>query len=103
MQIERGCFERPAWHLVEAARARVIVESGDFERLELREFERGGRLSPCLAWCHKTIGPGYVRWEMEAAKKTDVFYFTRPNEAAAFYAMFAQAGASRSSELRLAA
>jgi hypothetical protein len=79
-----------------------VVEPAEFRRLEVREFERGDRLSPCLAWCHATIGQGHVRWEMDAAAAADVFYFTQPHEAEAFYLQFAPAEAE-SRQLQLAA
>jgi len=102
MRIERGCFERPSYRLFEAARCRVVVDPAHFRRLELREFERGDRLSPCLAWCHQTLGQGHVRWEMDTAGPADVFYFTQAHEAEAFYLRFAPTQAD-SSKLRLAA
>lgn len=102
MRIERGCFERPSNRLFEAARCRVVVGPADFRHLELREFERGDRLSPCLAWCHETIGKGHVRWEIDATGTTDVFYFTQPHEAEMFYHRFALTEAEPS-ELQLAA
>jgi len=102
MRIERGSFERPSHRLLEAARCRVLVEPTDFQRLELREFERGDRLSPCLAWCHAILGRGHVRWEMDGTGAADVFYFTQAHEAEAFYLRFAPTQAD-SSKLRLAA
>ena len=49
MRIERGCFERASHRRIPVARVRVVVDPADFERLELREFERADRLSPCIA------------------------------------------------------
>jgi hypothetical protein len=102
MRIERGCFERPSYRLFEAARCRVVVEPADFKRLELREFECGTHLSPCLAWCHETIGQSHVRWEMDATGAADVFYFTQLHEAEVFYHRFAPTQAQQN-ELQLAA
>ena len=103
MRIERGCFERASYRRFAAARVRVVVDPADFERLELREFERADRLSPCIAWCHAAIGAGSLGWEMEAAERADIFYFTEPADAAAFHARFAGSPAAVAGERLLAA
>ena len=102
MRIERSRFDRPSHGLFEVARCRVIVEPADFQRLQLREFECAAHLSPCLAWCHQSIGQGYVSWELDASGPADVFYFTQLSDGEAFYDQFgpAQAGLE---EQRLAA
>ena len=103
MRIERGCFERASYRRFAAARVRVVVEPADFERLELREFERADRLSPCIVWCHEHVGAGFLRWEMEANEEADIFYFTEPADAAAFHARFTGSLASAAAEQLLAA
>ena len=103
MRIERGCFERASHRRIPVARVRVVVDPADFERLQLREFERADRLSPCIAWCHENIGAGFLGWEMEATEQADIFYFTEPADAAAFHARFAGSLASAAAEQLLAA
>ena len=103
MRIERGCFERTSHRRIPLARVRVVVDPADFERLELREFERADRLSPCIAWCHAHAGAGSLGWEMEANERVDIFYFTEPADAAAFHARFAGSSASAAGKQHLAA
>ena len=103
MRIERGCFERASYRRIPVARVRVVVDPADFERLQLREFERADRLSPCIAWCHEHVGAGFLRWEMEANEQADIFYFTEPTDAAAFHARFAGSPADAAAERLLAA
>lgn len=103
MRIEHGCFERPSDQLFERAQARVFVEAADFQRLELREFECGGRLSPCLSWCHQNIGDGYLRWQMVPTPEADVFYFTRGEDAEKFFAEFSEKPSAGTPDLQMAA
>ena len=103
MRIEHGCFEGLSDQLMERAQARVFVEEVDFQRLELREFESGGRLSPCLSWCHEKIGGSYLRWQMIATPGADIFYFARPEDAEAFFAEFSEKSCAGSSDLPMAA
>jgi hypothetical protein len=103
MRIDHGCFERPADQLFDRAQARVIAEPPDFERLELRDFESGDQLSPCLAWCHRDIGRGYCKWEMVSGPEGDIFYFTQPDDAEKFFAVFNKDGVTGPKDLLLAA
>ena len=103
MRIEHGCFERPREQLFDRAQARVVVEPPDFERLELRDYESGDRLSPCLAWCHANIGPGWFRWEMVSATEGDIFYFTQAEHAEKFLETFSNGETVGPHDLLLAA